>query len=883
MNAPRATYRLQLRGGFDLDQAAALADYLAALGVSHLYTSPLLQAERGSAHGYDVVDHRRIDRDLGGEEALQRLGDRLAEHGLGLVLDVVPNHMAVGRDNAWWWDVLENGPCSRFAAFFDVDWDPPESRLRNLVLVPILDDHYGRALEKGELLLVRDRGSFRVRWRDHELPVAPRSLDDLLRSAADRCGSQELAFLADAFGRLPLATATDYASVARRHRDKEVLRRALAGFLATRPDAAAAVDESVARLNADADALHELLERQNWRVARWRAGERDLGYRRFFDVDHLAGLRVEDPVVFEATHHWLLERRRAGAEDGIRVDHIDGLRDPTRYLERLRAALPESWISVEKVLSPGERLPDWPVAGTTGYDFLNRVGGLFVDPAGEKALGDLFASFAGEPRDFAAIAREKKDLVLRKGLAADLNRLTMLTLSVCERHRRYRDFTRHELHEALRDCIVHFPVYRSYVRTDGSLLREEDVAAIRSALRAARDARPDLDAELFDFLEAILLRRLRGELEDEVLLRFQQLTGPAQAMGVEDTAFYGYHRLVSLNEVGGDPDRFGTAPAAFHAASSEAQRCWPTALLATSTHDCKRGEDVRARLHLLSEIPEGFAEAVRRWSSANARHRSGDLPDRGIELLFYQTLLGAWPIPPSRVHAYLEKAAREAKQHTSWTDPCDRYEAALHHFVEGALYDASFLAEVDRFAAQLVAPGRVNSLAQTLVKLAAPGVPDLYQGCELWESNLVDPDNRRPVDFARRRALLAELDALDLASVRARANEGLPKLWLIRQALDLRRRRPEWFGPAGDYEPLDARGDCARHVVAFSRAGRAVALAPRLVIGLERAGGFGETWIDLPPGCWRDVLSLRRQAPGRRLVAELLADFPVALLEDLDA
>ena len=565
------------------------------------------------------------------------------------------------------------------------------------------------------------------------------------------------------------------------------------------------------------------------------------------------------------------------------MDHLDGLRDPTRYLECLRAALPDSWIVVEKVLAPGEPLPDWPVAGTTGYEFLNRVGGLFVDPAGEKALDELRGSFTGETRAFEPIAREETELVLRKGLAADLNRLTMLTLSVCERHRRYRDFTRHELHEALRTCIVHFPFYRSYVRTDANALREADIGAIRSALAAARERRPDLDAELFEFLEAILLRRLRGQLEDEVLLRFQQLTGPARAKGIEDTAFYCYHRLVSLNEVGGDPGRFGTSPAEFHAACSETQQRWPATLLATSTHDCKRGEDVRARLHLLSEIPERFAEAVQRWSASNERHRSAGFPDRGIELLFYQTLIGAWPIPLARLRAYLEKAAREAKQHTSWTDPCADYEAALRGFVEGVMYDMSFLGEVDRFVAGLIEPGRINSLAQTLLKLCAPGVPDIYQGCELWESNLVDPDNRRPVDFARRRALLAQLDVLDPTAVWRQADEGLPKLWLIRQALDLRRRRPEWFGPRGDYEPLELRGERARHGVAFSRAGRAIALAPRLVIGLERAGGFGDTTIELPPGCWRDVLSLRRQAPGRRLVAELVADFPVALLEDLDA
>jgi len=879
---PRATYRLQLQPEFDLDAAAGLADFLAALGFSHVYTSPLLQALPGSTHGYDVVDHSRVSREIGGEDAFRRFCARLAEHGLALVVDVVPNHMAVGRENAWWWDVLENGPSSPFAAFFDVDWDPPEARLRNLVLVPILADHYGCELEAGHLQLVRDGGRFRVRYAAHELPVAPPTLDALLRDAAERCGSPELAFLGDAFGRLPLATATDTTSVRRRHRDKEVLRRALGALIAGNAEVATAVDAAVAALNADADALHALLERQNWRVARWRSGERDLGYRRFFDVDHLVALRVEDPVVFEATHRWLLAARETAQVEGLRIDHVDGLRDPTGYLQRLRAALPESWIVVEKVLTEGEALPEWPIAGTTGYEFANRVGGLLVDPAGEKGLGELYASFTGETRDFAAVVAEAKDAVLRKGLAADLGRLTVLMLHVCERHRRHRDFTRHELHEALRTCIIHFPAYRSYVRADGEP-REEDAAAILAALTAARRSRPDLEAALFDFLEAILLRQLRGPLEDELLGRFQQLTGPAYAKGVEDTALYRYHRLISLNEVGGDPSRFGLSPADFHAAARETQERWPTTMLATSTHDAKRGEDVRARLHLLSEIPELFASAVERWAEHNRRYRSGPFPDRNAEYLLYQTLVGAWPIGADRVWTTMQKAVREAKQHTSWTDPDADYEGALRAFVSGALEDPIFLSDLDAFVAELAKPGRINSLAQTLLKLTAPGVPDFYQGCELWESNLVDPDNRRPVDFTRSRALLATLDELPPAEIWARVHEGLPKLWLIRQALDLRRRRPTWFGPEGGYLPLTVSGERARHAIAFSRAGSAIACAPRLVLGLERAGGFGETWIELPPGRWSNLLSKRAHPPGRTLVAELFDPFPVALLEDQGA
>jgi (1->4)-alpha-D-glucan 1-alpha-D-glucosylmutase len=876
--APRATYRVQLHAGFTLDDAAAIVDYLAALGVSHLYSSPIAQAVRGSAHGYDVVDHQRVSDELGGSDALRRLGDRLHEHGMAQILDVVPNHMAVDRANAWWWDVLENGASSRFAGHFDVDWEPPEARLRNLVFVPVLADHYGRVLEAGELHLERDRGRLTVLYHEHEFPIAPRSLDDLLQTAATRCGSDELAFLADAFGRLPLATATDYASTTRRHRDKRVLRRALAGFLASNPDAASAVDAVVAEWNADPDALHALLERQNYRLARWRAGERDLGYRRFFDVNDLVALRVEEPRVFAAVHQPLHVWRNIGCIGGLRIDHVDGLLDPARYLEKLRSEWPTPWIVVEKILTRDEALPDWPVAGTTGYEFLNQVGGLFVDPDGEKALTECYVAFTGETRDFDTIARDKKEQVLRRGLAPDLGRLTALAVEVCEQHRRYRDFTRHELHSALRACIVHFPVYRSYVQI-GSEMRSADAQVIGHALMAARASRPDLDAGLFDFLAAILMRELHGPVEDQIVQRFQQLTAPAQAKGVEDAAYYVADRLASLAEVGGDPGRFGTTLAEFHAANRERLCRWPETLLATSTHDTKRSEDARARLALLSEIPEHFAAASQALAAIGEVSRCGPFPDRNTEWLYHQTLVATWPIETPRVLAYMQKAVREAGEQTSWTEPNEVYEAGMRRFVERTLADAGFVAALEAFVTPLVVPGRTNSLAQTLLKLSSPGVPDLYQGCELWDHSLVDPDNRRPVDYARRRALLASLEGIGVREIHERADEGLPKLWVIRQALALRRRRPECFGACGSYEPIEADGELARHVVAFSRARSVIAVAPRLVLGVARNGGFGDTTIRLPRGAWRDVLSERSLQGGRVRVAALLAGFPVALLE----
>ena len=874
---PRATYRVQLTARFGFDDAAAIADYLADLGVSHLYCSPYLQAAAGSTHGYDVVDHRRVNAELGGPAGHDRMVPALRRHGLGQVLDIVPNHMAISRENPWWWDVLENGPCSRYAPYFDVEWDPPEAKLRDRVLLPVLGDHYGRVLEAGELRFVYDAGVFTIHYHDHVFPVAPESLDRILAVAAERAHSDDLAFLADALTRLPLSTDTDRPSVHRRHRDKEVLRRRLARLAEEQPEVAAAVVDVVAMVNSDADVLDVLLQRQNYRLAFWRTAERDLGYRRFFDINTLAALRTEDERVFAAIHERVLAWVTEGLVDGFRVDHPDGLGDPEEYFRRLHAACPGAWIVAEKILEPGEALPEsWPIAGTTGYDFLNRVGGLFVDPAGEAPLTALYAEFTGESTDWPAVAHQKKHQLLREGLGSDVNRLTALFLEVCERHRRHRDYTRHDLHEALREMIAGFPVYRTYVEAGAGRVAEADVRAVTEAVGRAKRNRADLDSDLFDFLRDLLLLRVRGDLEAELVMRFQQVTGPAMAKGVEDTASYTFNRLVALNEVGGDPGRFGVSVEEFHRACAETRERWPTTMLATSTHDTKRSEDVRLRIALLSEIPERWSQAVRRWSTLNERYRRDGMPDRNTEYLFYQTLVGAWPIEPDRATAYMEKAAREAKVHTSWTSPSADWEAALREFVEGALADAMFREEFEAFLAPLVEPGRAASLAQTLLKLTAPGVPDLYQGSELWTESLVDPDNRRPVDYARRRELLRACGDATPEQVRARADEGLPKLWLIRRALDLRRRLPEAFGAKADYAPLAARGARAGHVVAFARGGRVVTAAPRLLLGL--GGDWGDTILELPPGTWRSELTGEELAGGEVTVAALTARFPVALL-----
>ncbi len=894
MASPLSTYRLQLQPAFGFDNAAALAPYLARLGVSHLYASPYLQAAPGSTHGYDVVDHSRVNEELGGAQAHHRMCAALGEAGLGQVLDIVPNHMAVTSGNAWWWDVLENGPSSQYASYFDVDWDPPEHKLRNTVLMPILGDHYGRVLEAGEIQLQREGGRFTVHYHEHTVPVAPRSLDDLLAAAAHACGSpgeggvpgfrEQLESLATAFGHLPPSWATDRESVRERHRDKEVLAASLARLTEEEPEVAAALDAEVARINADPDALDALLERQNYRLAFWRTAGRELDYRRFFDIHTLAALRAEDEAVFADTHELVAGWLADGVLDGLRIDHPDGLRDPEGYLRRLAGLSSEAWVVVEKILEPGERLPaTWAAAGTTGYDFANRATGVLVDPAGEEPLTTTYGQFSRQQVEWPEVVLDKKHLVMREVLSAEVNWLTGLAVEVCDRNRRYRDYTRHEIHESLRELIAAFPVYRTYV-VPGAEPSAADVAHVDEAVKTAKERRPDLDADLFDFLGEVLLGHHRGQAEDELVARFQQVTGPVMAKGVEDTAFYTWTRLCALNEVGGDPGRFGIPVEEFHRENERIQDTWPATMVATSTHDTKRSEDVRARLALLSETPEAFAEAVAAWSAHNRRHRTattgtprtpGDLPDRNIEWLLYQTLVGAWPLPVDRALAYLEKAAKEAKEHTSWVDPDPAYDAALRAFVEGALADPEFLAQVEEFVTPLVGPGRVNSLAMVLLKLTSPGVPDIYQGDELWDLSLVDPDNRRPVDWAQRARLLPEAEGMAPAEAWARADEGLPKMLLTQRALHLRRRRAAAF--RGSYEPLAASGAKAGHVVAYVRGGEVVAVAPRLPLGL--GGDWAGTQLTLPPGEWRDALDGERPFEGGVDLAELLGPFPVALLE----
>ncbi len=796
----RATYRLQLHAGFNFSHAAAITGYLADLGVSHVYLSPVLQAAKGSKHGYDVVDPSAVNEELGGEQGHLELQKALGAAGLGQILDVVPNHMAVASpDNRWWWDVLENGPSSVYAGYFDVDWEAPEASEGHehpVLLLPVLGDHYGRELEAGRFRLEHASGSFVLRYYEQQVPIAPRSLDQLVSRAArhlprstDPAVRAEVESIGTALGRLPPSWATDRASVRERHRDKEVLRARLSALCVEHPEVETALDAETELVSSNPDALDALLQRQNYRLAFWRTASEEGQYRRFFDINELVGIRVEDDAVFADSHRLILRWIREGVIDGLRVDHVDGLRDPLAYLRRLEEAGSGVWALVEKILARGEELPaDWPVAGTTGYDWLNLAGGLFIREEGTRALEANFAAFTAWQESWEDLVHDCKLQVLGSSLASDLTRVVECMAKVCEGHRRHSDHTRKELRDCLAEVIACYDVYRTYV-APGEKPSDPDVATVTKAVVTAGIRRPEIDGELLTFLRDVLLLEIAGPAETEMALRFQQVTSPVMAKGVEDMAFYRYTPLLSLNEVGGDPGTPGTSAAEFHSWCERSQLQHPYGLLATSTHDTKRSEDVRARISVLSEIPLEWAVLVERWHTLNRKKRVADLPDPATEWMFYQTLVGAWPITSPRALGFLEKAVREAKQYTSWDQHNSIYEGAVSHFATTVLRSRRFIAELNAFVARLRQHGQSNSLALKLLTLTAPGVPDLYQGSELWDLSLVDPDNRRPVDYQTRAELLSKVGSVDLAQVWAEGDQyGLTKLALVHRVLSLRAR-----------------------------------------------------------------------------------------------
>lgn len=874
---PTSTYRLQLHKGFTFDDAAGIAQYLYDLGISHVYSSPYLQAAPGSMHGYDVVDHQRVNQELGGREAHERFSKRLGENGLGQVLDIVPNHMSLGQENRYWWDVLENGMASRYASFFDIDWQPQEERLRDKVLVPILADQYGRVLQDGGIKVTRNVDVFLVEAAGQSLPVTPNSLPAILNRAAEYSRSDTLSFLSASFGRLPMPDASDRRAVLARHRDKVVLWKLLKRLCAEEPPVCEAIDRSIAETNANLDAIDDLLDQQYYRLAYWKTADQQLGYRRFFDVNTLIGLRMEREHVFDETHALLIDWLRRGVLDGVRVDHPDGLRDPLAYFHRLRQHVPEGWIIGEKILEPGEYLREsWPIDGTSGYDFLNVAAGVLVDPAGMAELTRIYGEFTAEPTHFPSIAHDKKINVMEQALGSDVNRLTSLFVEICEFNRNYRDFTRTEIRRALREVASCFAIYRTYVVPERDEITDEDRAYIERATACAKDNRADISPSLFDFMRDVLTLQVRGRKETEFVLRFQQFTSPVMAKGVEDTAFYCYNRLIAMNEVGADPATNGTSIADFHAYQTTIQATHPATMTTLSTHDTKRADDVRARLVVLSEIPREFRQALRRWSRLNAKLRTDGLPNPNTEYFFYQTLIGAWPITPERLHAYMQKATREAKQQTSWTANNKQFEDALNSFIDAALANPAFIADLEQMVKRVRDAGRLNSLAQTLLKHTAPGVPDLYQGSELWDLSLVDPDNRRPIDYQLRRSLLEEMNSLPPGKIMERSDDGLPKMWTIFRALHLRKEHPEWFGADAAYLPIEAAGRRAQHVIAYARAGRVVTVVPRLSLALN--GAWQDTSVTLGEGTWINRLTGEAISGGPVRIDGLLRQFPVALL-----
>jgi (1->4)-alpha-D-glucan 1-alpha-D-glucosylmutase len=935
---PRATYRLQLHGEFTFRDATRLVPYLAALGVSHVYCSPYLRARPGSRHGYDIIDHESLNPEIGTREDFDAFVAELERNAMAHVMDLVPNHMGVlGADNAWWQDVLENGPASTLARFFDIDWQPPGEHLADRLLLPILADHYGVELAAGRIVVAfeAEAGAFAARYFAHRLPVDPREYAGILRPAAERLEAldaslahhaQALRAIAEAFARLPGREVREHALVDARNLGKEVAKVRLAALARTCPEAQEAIEAELAALNgrpgesASFERLHALLESQPYRLAHWRVAQDEINYRRFFDINELAALRQEDEVVFEATHRFALSLVAAGAVAALRIDHPDGLYDPKDYFRRLREACARPvYVAVEKIVAPFESIPEeWAVHGTTGYRFANVVNGLFVDPSAESRMTRIYHAFIGEATPYAEVARRSRRLVLRTALASELTVLTSRLARISRADRETRDFTFTSLRDGLAEVIAAFPVYRTYIDDE---TRAEDVRAIDWAVAKARADSRAADVGVFDFIRDALACELHGRSTARsgavrhFARKFQQLTAPVMAKGVEDTAFYLYNRLVSLNDVGGDPEEFGMPPARFHRASAHRARHWPHTMLATSTHDNKRSEDVRLRIDALSEMAAAWRLQLGRWSRMNASRKAivdeSPAPSRNDEYLLYQTLIGSFPVGEprgaqlrayrDRVAAYMQKAAREAKARSSWARVNEPYEEATRSFVHALLDESSanpFLEDL-RGAVRVVAwIGFLNSLSMVAVKLASPGVPDCYQGNETWDFSLVDPDNRRPVDYEMRRRMLADVQAIDdpaaLARLFSELDDGRAKLYVTWRLLRLRARREALFLHGG-YTAVHAHGEHSRHVIAFARRhgkGAVLCVAPRLVAGLGIEPGdlpcgervWGDTRIEVPfldeGAVLVDALTGRehRIANGALALAALLDIAPVSVL-----
>ncbi len=901
---PSCTYRLQFNRQFTFLQARELVPYLHGLGVSDAYSSPYFQARAESLHGYEISDHNKLNAAIGSREEYDGWIAELHAHGMGQLLDFVPNHMGIAEPlNQWWMDVLENGPSSMYAPYFDIDWHPLKSDLRGKVLLPILSDQYGRVLERGELQVHFEEGAFYLSYYDRRLPIAPGTYRHILEIARQNLAKYkqedfyaEFQSILTALEYLPKRTETNPQRIAERVREKEIVKRRLERRCEEAPQVQQAIEKAMRQINGtpgDArsfDALDELLNAQSYRLAFWRVAAEEINYRRFFDINDLAAIRMELPEVFEATHQLVLDLVRAGAVTGLRIDHPDGLYLPQEYFEKLQRrcaealgiALPQDgraiYMVLEKILTGSETLPkDWPVHGTTGYDFASQVTQLLVDSSAETAVTKTFHRFLGHSLQFGHLVYAKKLLVMRLALANDVDVLGNMVDRLSEQNRWYRDFTLEALARAVRETIACFPVYRTYL-APGRPVREEDRQVVERAVAAAKRRNPVIEESVFNFVRDILLFRFPENLDEEAraahtdfVLKFQQATGPIMAKGVEDTAFYIYNRLAALNEVGGEPQQFGLSVDAFHQRNLDRQRDWPATLLATSTHDTKRSEDVRARMIAISEMPELWRRSLPRWRVANRRWKrsvnDAEAPDANEEYLLYQTLVGTWPMQPSgepeetstpeyveRLQTYMAKALNEAKINTSWIQPNEEWLAAMRDFIAKILetsLKAKFFLSFLPVAKEIARLGAINSLAQTLLKLTSPGVPDIYQGNEIWDFSLVDPDNRRPVDYKRRREMLTQLAQAKPRELVDLWPDGRIKMFLTQRALQFRREHVDLFRRGG-YLPLRASGTFAECCISFARELNGqwvVVIAPRLSsrIGFPPVGEkWKDTLVDLP-------------------------------------
>ena len=990
---PRATYRLQLGPSFTFRQAADLVPYLDELGISDCYISPIFLSCSLESHGYDVCDHNQLNPALGNTEDFENFARILQNKKMGLILDMVPNHMGIGGEkNVWWMDVLENGPSSPYANYFDIDWHPVKPELENKVLLPILEDLYGLVLETGKFRLSFEEGAFYIYYYDHKLPVAPRSycliLNQVLTSLTNELPSDhedllELQSILTALNYLPPRTETSSEKIAERMREKEVIKKRLITLYQKSPVLRAALDNTVEDYNGQIgdpqsfEKMDNLLKEQAYRPCFWRVAADEINYRRFFDINHLAAIRMELPEVFQATHRLIFQLLAEGKVTGLRIDHPDGLWNPAHYLRHLQKyyllfnithrwpspnnlprekieTVVEEWLTnletssvqviwplyvvIEKILSEGEKLPrHWAIQGTTGYDFLNSVNSLFVAMENQKTFDRLYTRFIGQQIDLPNLINSSKKMIMLISLASEVASLSHQLERLSEKNRWYRDFTLNSLTFALREVIACLPIYRTYI-TGPDAVSERDAAYLTAAVDEAKRRNPRTAGAIFDFIrDTLLLRNLSNFSPEDwpkilnFVMRFQQITGPVMAKGLEDTAFYIYNRLISLNEVGGQPEKFGLPVEEFHNQNIERLANWPLSLLATSTHDTKRSEDIRARLNILSEIPAEWKRAVNRWRRWNAAKKTlvdGQLaPDANDEYHLYQTLVGAWPLEDKnddflqgeefsrwreRISAYMHKAILEAKVHTSWFNPNREYEEAMKNFIGRILEPRrknKFLSDLRSFQRRVAYFGLWNSLGQVLLKLTCPGIPDFYQGTELWDFSLVDPDNRRPVDYQKRKALLANLkmginksrdELLPLTQeLLQSAWDGRIKLFIIYSLLNYRRQNSFLFAQ-GDYFPLITQGEKKDHVVVFGRKLNdllIITVAPRLVVklteGIEKPPLSEEVWKDtriclpLEEGSSSfsnlftgEIINVRPE-DGQACIslATILKNFPVALLE----